>query len=138
MVDNYGIADMLVSCPRVFSRFVTRYHNKKLILPVTEQVKDGVFGQRMSTIVTQNGDVEIMQSNFFRNGVAKTLASTATSAKAPAAPVAGSTPAAAATDALNRFANFTGDYFYAVSAKNRFGESALTALGNFPGDCCFW
>lgn len=130
VVDNYGIADMLVSCPRVFSRFVTRYHNKKLILPVTEQVKDGVFGQRMSTIVTQNGDVEIMQSNFFRNGVAKTLASTATSAKAPAAPVAGGTPAAAATDALNRFANFTGDYFYAVSAKNRFGESALTALGN--------
>ena len=130
VVDNYGIADMLVSCPRVFSRFVTRYHNKKLILPVTEQVRDGVFGQRMHTIVTQNGDVEIMQSNFFRNGVAKTLASTATSAKAPAAPVAGVTPAASASDALNRFANFTGDYFYAVSAKNRFGESALTALGS--------
>ena len=80
--------------------------------------------------MTQNGDVEIMQSNFFRNGVAKTLASTATSAKAPAAPVAGGTPAKAASDALNRFANFTGDYFYAVSAKNRFGESALTALGS--------
>ena len=130
VVDNYGIADMLVSCPRVFSRFVTRYHNKKLILPVTEQVRDGVFGQRMHTIVTQNGDVEIMQSNFFRNGVAKTLASTATSAKAPAAPVAGVTPTTAASDALNRFANFTGDYYYAVSAKNRFGESALTALGS--------
>ena len=130
VVNNYGIADMLISCPRVFSRFVTRYHNKKLIMPVTEQVKDGIFGQRMSTIVTQNGDVEIMQSNFFRNGVAKTTSSTATSAKAPAAPVADlSTPAAAETDALNRFANFTGDYFYAVSAKNRFGESAITPLG---------
>ena len=109
VVDNYGIADMLVSCPRVFSRFVTRYHNKKLILPVTEQVRDGVFGQRMHTIVTQNGDVEIMQSNFFRNGVAKTLASTATSAKAPAAPVAGVTPTTAASDALNRTAG-SGSY----------------------------
>lgn len=131
VVNNYGIADMLVSCPRVFSRFVTRYHNKKVILPVSEQVKDGVFGQRMSTIVTQNGDVEIMQSNFFRNGTMKTLSSTATSAKAPSAPVAdGVSPAASATDALNRFANFTGDYYYAVSAKNRFGESALTGLGS--------
>ena len=129
VVDNYGIADMLVSCPRVFSRFVTRYHNKKLIMPVAEQVKDGIFGQRMHTIVTQNGDVEIMQSNFFRNGVAKTTSSTATSAKAPAVPVAdATTPLAAETDALNRFANFTGDYYYAVSAKNRFGESALTPL----------
>lgn len=129
IVDNYGIGDMLVSCPRVFSRFVTRYHNKKLIMPVAEQVKDGIFGQRMHTIVTQNGDVEIMQSNFFKTGVAKTTASLATSSKAPAAPVADvSTPVAAANDALNRFANFTGDYFYAVSAKNRFGESALTPL----------
>lgn len=131
VVNNYGIADMLISCPRVFSRFVSRYHNKKVILPVNEQVKDGVFGQRMSTIVTQNGDVEVMQSNFFRRGTAKTLASTATSSKAPSAPTADtSAPVTISTDALNRFANFTGDYYYAVSAKNRFGESALTALGS--------
>ena len=131
VVNNYGIADMLVSCPRVFSRFVTRYHNKKLIMPVSEQVRDGVFGQRMNTIVTQNGDVEIMQSNFFRNNTMKRTTDTATSSKAPAAPIADpSTPAVAATDALNRFANFIGDYYYAVSAKNRFGESAITVLGN--------
>lgn len=129
VVNNYGIADMLVSCPRVFSRFVTRYHNKKLIMPINEQVRDGIFGQRMNTIITQNGDIEIMQSNFFKNGTPKKLDSLATSNKAPAAPVAdGTAPAAAASDALNRFANFTGDYYYAVSAKNRFGESALTSL----------
>lgn len=131
VVDNYGIADMLVSCPRVFSRFVSRYHNKKMILPVTEQVRDGIFGQRMNTIVTQNGDVEIMQSNFFRNDVRKTTTTPATSTKAPAAPVADTdAPAKAGTDALNRFAGFTGDYYYAVSAKNRFGESAITLLGS--------
>ena len=100
-------------------------------MPVPEQVRDGIFGQRVSEIVTQNGGVEIMQSNFFRFSNMKTTTSPATSAKAPSAPVAdATTPAAAATDTLNRFADFTGDYYYAVSAKNRFGESALTVLGS--------
>ena len=130
VVNNYGIADMLISSPRTFSRFVTKYHNRKLIMPVPEQVRDGIFGQRVTEIVTQNGGVEIMQSNFFRFSNMKTTVMPATSAKAPSAPVAdASAPAAAVTDALNRFADFTGDYYYAVSAKNRFGESAITVLG---------
>lgn len=129
VVNNYGLADMLISSPRTFSNYVTRYHSKKLINPVPQQVRDGVFGQRVKEIITQNGDVEIMQSNFFRFSTAKTTATLATSQKAPAAPVAdGVTPAATANDALNRFTDFTGDYYYAVTARNRYGESALTPL----------
>lgn len=131
VVENYGIADTLITNPRVLSNFVTRYHNKKMIMPIEQQVRDGVFGQRVRVIETQNGPVETMQSNFFKFSSTKTLSSTATSQKAPSAPVADvSNPAKAATDATNRWANFTGDYYYAVSAKNRFGESALTALGS--------
>lgn len=130
VVENYGIADMLITNPRVLSNFVTRYHSNKRILPIEQQVRDGVFGQRVSKIETQNGTVETMQSNFFRFSTKKTLSSTATSSKAPSAPVADSdAPKTAASDATNRWANFTGDYYYAVSAKNRFGESALTVLG---------
>lgn len=129
IIQNYGIGTTLISSPRTFSNFVQKYHSKKWIMPVSEQVRDGVFGQRMKTIVTQNGDVEIMQSNFFKYSKMRKTSDLATSAKAPAAPVADSnTPAAAVVDALNRFTGATGDYFYAVSARNRFGESALTPL----------
>lgn len=129
VVNNYGLADMLISSPRTFSNYVTKYHSKKLINPVPQQVKDGIFGQRVKEIITQNGDVEIMQSNFFRFSTEKTLATLATSQKAPAVPVAdGVAPVAAEDDALNRFTDFTGDYYYAVTARNRYGESALCSL----------
>lgn len=129
VVNNYGIADLIISSPRTFSNFVTKYHNKKWIQPVMPQVRDGVFGQRVNEIITQNGAVEIMQSNFFKFSRLKRTNTLATSSKAPAAPVAGlTTPAVAVSDATARFANFTGDYYYAVTARNRYGESALTLL----------
>ena len=131
IIDNYGYADLIISSPKTFSNFVTKYHANKLINPVPQQVKDGIFGQRVKEIVTQNGDIEIMQSNFFKFSNGKLTTQLATSSKAPAAPVKdGSAPIAAADDAGNKFTGFTGDYFYAVSAKNRYGESALTALSD--------
>jgi hypothetical protein len=130
IVDNFGLADLLISSPRTLSNFVTRYHSKKLIMPVPEQVRDGVFGQRVNEIITQNGPVETLQSNFFKYSTRRRTADPATDTKAPSAPVADpTTPAAGAADALNRFASFEGDYYYAVSAKNRFGESAIVPLG---------
>lgn len=127
-VDNFGIATTLMGPPAVFSNFVTRYHDKKMIYPIPQMVREGVFGQRVNEIITQNGAVEIMQSNFFRNSMAiggKRSSSAATSAKAPAAPA--TVAATAVTDALSKIRTAeVGDYYYAVTAKNRFGESALT------------
>jgi len=129
IIDNFGYADLIISSPKTFSNFVTKYHANKLINPVPQQVKDGIFGQRVKEIVTQNGDIEIMQSNFFKFSNGKLTTQLATSSKAPAAPVADAvTPVATTDDTLNKFASFTGDYFYAVSAKNRYGESALTPI----------
>lgn len=129
IIDNFGYADLIISSPKTFSNFVTKYHANKLINPVPQQVKDGIFGQRVKEIVTQNGDIEIMQSNFFKFSNGKLTTQLATSSKAPAAPVKdGVTPVAAEDDAANKFTGFTGDYYYAVSAKNRYGESALTAI----------
>lgn len=124
-VNNYGLGNVLVGPPEVFSNFVTRYHDKKWIQPVPQQVRDGVFGQRVNEIITQNGGVEVMQSNFFKNRTQKTAVTSASSLKAPAAPT--SVTAAAVTDSLTKAGvNGAGDYFYAVAAKNKFGESALT------------
>jgi len=130
IVNNFGLGDMLISSPRTFSNFVTRYHSRKWMQPVPAQIRDGVFGQRVNEIITQNGAVEIMQSNFFRFSFQKYLTTPTTSPQAPLSPIADpTTPAAAVADPYNRFANFTGDYLYAVAAKNRFGESALVPLG---------
>lgn len=129
IIQNFGIGTTLISSPRTFSNFVQKYHSKKWIMPVSEQVRDGVFGQRMKTIVTQNGDVEIMQSNFFKYSRMRKLSDLATSAKAPAAPVADAeTPIATAVDTYGGFSGAEGDYYYAVSARNRFGESVLVSL----------
>lgn len=131
IIDNFGYGDIIISSPKTFSNFVTKYHANKLVNPVPQQVKDGLFGQRVKEIITQNTDVEIMQSNFFKFSTGKLTTQLATSSKAPAAPTKdGVTPIAAVDDTSNKFTGFTGDYFYAVSAKNRYGESALTALSN--------
>lgn len=130
IVNRYGIADTLIGPPRVFSNFVTKYHDKKMIYPIPSMVRDGVFGQRVNEVITQNGGVEIVQSNFFQFSKVKRTSSPATSSKSPATPVAdGLTPCAAVTDSTTKFNDGAGDYFYAVSAKNRFGESALCPLG---------
>ena len=127
-VDNFGIANTLIGPPAVFSNFVTRYHDKKMIYPIPSMVRDGVFGQRVNEIITQNGGVEIIQSNFFRNSMAiggKRSSSLASSSKAPAAPT--SVSASAVSDPVSKIRTAeAGDYYYAVTAKNRFGESALT------------
>lgn len=137
-VNNFGVANTLMGPPSVFSKFVTRYHDKKLINPVPSMVRDGVFGQRVNEIITQNGGVEIMQSNFFRNSMAlggKRKTSLASSSKAPAAPSSLTAAATTGADALSKIrTGEVGDYFYAVASKNRFGESALvlttlTAVG---------
>jgi len=127
-VDNFGLANTLIGPPSIFSNFVTRYHDKKMIYPVPQMVRDGVFGQRVNEIITQNGGVEILQSNFFRNSMkvgGKRKENLASSSKAPAAPTA--VTAAAISDQVSKIRDFeVGDYYYAVTAKNRFGESALT------------
>lgn len=131
-IDNFGSGDLLISTPGTFSNYVTRYHDKKMIFPIPQQVRDGVFGQRVNEIITQNGGVEILQSNFFRNTMAlngKTKLSAYTSSKAPAAP--STVTATAVSDSLSKIrTSEVGDYYYAVSAKNRYGESALTLVAS--------
>lgn len=124
-VNNYGIGDTIIAPPEVFSNFVTRYHDKKLINPIPGQVRDGVFGQRVNEIITQNGGVEVIQSNFFKMRAQKNATKPASHPKAPAAPT--TVTAAVLADAQSRATvNGVGDYFYAITAKNRYGESALT------------
>ena len=129
IIDNHGAPSLLMGPPRVLSNFTKPYTSLKHIQPNSPMVTDGVMGQKVKTVMTQFGEIDLGWDKFMAPGKAKTLSDAATSSLAPAKPVAdATTPKAIQTDTQNLFAGFTGDYYYAVSAVNKYGESALTDL----------
>ena len=72
--------------------------------------------------------IDLEHDIFAIKGNAKVIGGTANSPKAPATPTPTSaTPVVAAP--LTRFADGAGDYYYAVSGINRYGESGLVQIG---------
>lgn len=129
---NFGYPDKIIAAPGVFNNYVKNYSSQKLIQPNTQQVTAGVMGQKVVKIVTQFGEMDIVDDKFARKGTISVLiGAAATNVKVPTTPVAdGVAPTAVATDTLNRFQTaFASDYFYAVAAKNRYGVSSPIALG---------
>jgi len=136
IIDNFGDPNLLMAPPKILSNFVKDFHSSKLIQPNTAALTDGIMGQRVRTFMSQYGPLELGYDKFMKVGVSKTLATGSTSSKAPTAPTAdAATPKVALTVANTKFdlsdgpdANGLGDYRYAVTALNRFGESGLTNL----------
>lgn len=126
IIKNFGYGSLLMAPPEVLSNFVKNFHSKKLIQPSTIQVTAGVMGQKVNQFASQHGTIDLKDDIFMAQPLARKTTAAATSSKAPAVPV--DVSAADVVDGSNRFTSFTGDYFYAVSAKNKYGESALTAL----------
>ena len=128
---NYGFVDKIVGSPIIFNNYVKQFGGlKRFMVGQKGAISDATLGQSVSNIDTQFGPVGIMNDIFFDRKVAKSYNAAATHSKAPAAPVAdGSAPTNTVTGvATSKFSGFTGTYFYAVSARNRYGESALTLL----------
>jgi hypothetical protein len=87
------------------------------------------MGQRVTDVATQFGNVKLGYDKFLNADPAKTTSTGAESTKAPSTPVAGGTPITAVTDAYSKFATTdAGDYFFAVTSRNRYGNSALLEL----------
>lgn len=126
---NYGMPERLIAPPRVFSNYVKNFHESKLIQPILSQVRDGIAGQQFKQSQTQFGQVDFITDIFWGASSSRLINSTG-SVKAPGDIVPdGSTPQAAVTDTLNRFLTaFAGDYWYAVAARNRYGEGKLVSL----------
>jgi len=131
MIENFGQPTDLFAPPKVLSDFAKTFYDRKLVTPNSEQVTAGVMGQRLRRFESQFGSIDMNYDIFMNPKPTKTTASGATSANAPAAPTVGGAPAAAVgADGLAKWASTdAGDYFFAVSGINRFGESALTVLG---------
>lgn len=132
MVENFGLGDQLYAPPRVISDFVKNFYGNKFIPINTAAITSGQVGQRVQTFESQFGPIGLNKDLFFNPLPNKKTTSLATSPNAANAPTAdGVAPSAAvASDAQSKFVTAdAGDYWYAVTSINRFGESALTVLG---------
>lgn len=127
IVENYGLATQIYTAPSVLSGFVKQFYGNKFIMPNSQALTDGVMGQRVQKFESQFGPIGLNQDIFFKKLPAKTEASAATSDKAPTKPTA---TAAAVADAPNSKVAVAdaGNVTYAVSAFNRYGESALHVI----------
>ena len=127
IIRNFGHANLLVGPPSVLSNFVKNFHDKKLIAPNTPQVTSGVMGQNVNRFASQFGEIELDYDIFAAKPHSKLVSAGADSNKAPAAPV--SVGGTTTSNVLSQFVTAdAGDYIYAVAAKNRYGESALTQI----------
>lgn len=126
IVENFGLGDQLYAPPAVLSQFVKTFYGNKFINPNTDQVSNGIMGQRVQAFDSQFGRIGLQHDIFFRKLPSKKSSASASSVNAPLAPTVTSvTPVA--VDALAKWAVAdAGDYFYAVSGLNRYGESTLT------------
>lgn len=129
--DRNGIIDRIVSSPVVFNNYVKLFHeSKRVIVGMAGGVVGATMGQSVNDITTQFGKVNIKADKYFDWNQPIKLGRGKTSDKAPNAPVKdGTTPVAVATDAKGQFGTVhAGNYLYAVTAKNRYGESEPVLL----------
>jgi hypothetical protein len=127
--DNFGLVSTIIGPPVVFSNYVSQFHeSKRIIVGSANGVEGATMGQSVNDIMTQFGKINVVSDIFFDYKVSKAYNEAATSAKAPTAPVAGNDGTAVHTDTSTRFTDGAGSYWYGITAKNRYGESAMTLL----------
>lgn len=141
IINNYGVATRLYAPPQVLAGFAMDYYTKQRILLGSAANTNFVGGAAPKTVSTTVGEIELIHDIFMRKASGRLTTAAATSLKAPAAPVVGTgvggNAAGAVTDTSTKFAlpsfqstDGSGDYKYAVSSINRYGESSITSLGN--------
>lgn len=131
---NFGNIDSLYATTSVISALAKDYFGDQRIL-MNGSALEGTIGVRPKVIATTIGDVNLMTDKMMKTDPAKTTATAATTTLAPAAPASVTGTLTADTTAKFTATPYTGgaselgNVYYAVSAINRFGESALTAYG---------
>lgn len=129
--DRNGIIDRIVSSPIVFNNYVKLFHeSKRVIVGMEGGVVGATMGQSVNNITTQFGKVAIKSDKFFDWNAPIKLGRGKTSDKAPNAPIKdATTPVDVAIDSKGAFGTVhAGNYLYAVTAKNRYGESEPVLL----------
>lgn len=132
--ERFGDVSQIISNPAVFNNYVKRFYALKTIMvgnPVTATTA-ATMGQAVPNIITQFGPVKIENDIFWDRKQPKGYAAAATSAKAPSSVTRTNNTClvivAAGTDTATKFADGAGSYFYGVTARNQYGESAMVLL----------
>jgi hypothetical protein len=130
--DGFGSVSTIIGSPAVFSDYVKRFHeSKRIIVGQSGGVAGAQMGQSVNDIMTQFGNIKIANDIFFDYKRPKLYNAAATSDKAPAAPGSLSR-AAVSADTSTKFTDGSSTYWWAVTSKNRYGESAM-AIVNTSG-----
>lgn len=130
ILNNWGHADLLIAPPVVLSDFAANFYDqKRFMVNQSSSITNATVGQYISKFQSTYGLIEFDYDIFAKRPSGKASSAGATSPKAPATPVPGGTPAAVVTDGLTHFDDGAGDYYYAVTAINRYGESPMVQLG---------
>lgn len=128
IISNFGQANLLMAPPVVLSDFVKNFYEAKFIQPNTPALTAGTMGQRVQKFQSQYGEIELGYDIFLNANPPRKTTDAATNPNAPAVVVSVATTTPVDAVALFNTASEAGDFFYAVAAKNRFGESQLVAM----------
>lgn len=125
---NGMMVDTVLTRPEVLSNYAKSFHeSKNIFVGQPGAVQNAIMGQSVKQIQNQFGLLNVESDVFFDRKTIKKYNTAATSTQAPAKPTKdGSTPIAVNSDAKTKFA--AGTYYYLVTAKNRYGESAVELI----------
>jgi hypothetical protein len=128
--DRFGDATKIIANPSVFNSYVKRFHESKRVMVGNPDsaISGATMGQKVNDIMTQFGKIGIESDIFWDRRASKVYNSAATGSKAPAAPVADiSNPVTVVSaDTKTKFTSWAGTYYWGVTARNKYGESAIT------------
>lgn len=127
---NYGTANVLFAPTTIISVLSQDYYERQRIMyGGGNSGSQTGLGIDITDIGTTLGRIKLMADKFMKADPARTTADAATSSKAPAAPA--TLAAALVADINSKYQTAeVGNVFYAASAINRWGESALTPIGS--------
>lgn len=130
ILNKFGQADLLIAPPVVLSDFAAGFYDAKRIqVGQSNATSNATMGQHISKFQSMYGLIDFEYDIFAARPGGRLPSAPASSPKAPSAPTQDNAPAIVAADPLTRFGDGAGNYFYAVTAINRYGESSMTQMG---------
>lgn len=127
--ERYGFASAIMANPIVFTDYTNDHTNNKVFnVGGVGNMMGNMGGLQVTNIATQFGNIDFIAAPFWDRKVVKMKTSPKSNDKSPNAPTKVADATANNADTKTKFTNHAGNYLYAVTAKNRYGESAMTML----------
>lgn len=127
IIDQFGFANEIYMGTKVKSN-LTKTLQSRQRFPQPYAVQ-GRIGQSISHMETEGGDIALEGDVFLRKAAAPPASASHPNAPATPASITAASTATGAGDFEKKVSGADFEYFYVVTAANRFGESAPVAVG---------